>query len=183
MASFNISKTPNGKYQFFLKTGKGEVLLTSEEYNSKDAVMHVITSVKSNSLRKDRYLKHDTKNGGLYFNLLAANGNVLGTSQLYTGITDWNKETERIREIAIRADIQDETSEESSFTKKTAQFVKEKRKQMGLTQEDLAFKAGVGVRFISELESGEKETLRTDKVNEVLKLFGYELGPVKIKRS
>lgn len=57
-------------------------------------------------------------------------------------------------------------------------FVKEKRKSVKLTQPELAEKAGVGLRFIRELEQG-KETLRLDKVNQVLNLFGYEMGPVK----
>lgn len=52
----------------------------------------------------------------------------------------------------------------------------------GLTQPDMARKAGVGLRFVREMEQG-KETLRMDAVNQVLKLFGFELGPVKIDRS
>lgn len=63
-----------------------------------------------------------------------------------------------------------------------AAFVKKRRQQAGLTQPELAEKAGVGLRFIREMEQG-KETLRLDKVNQVLKLFGYELGPVEIKRD
>lgn len=59
-----------------------------------------------------------------------------------------------------------------------AQFVKEKRKSLKLTQVDLAEKSGVGLRFIRELEQG-KETLRLDKVNQVLDLFGCEVGPVR----
>ena len=62
------------------------------------------------------------------------------------------------------------------------QFVKKKRKFLGLTQEELALKAGVGLRFIRELERG-KPTLQMDKVNQVLKLFGYELGAVSIDRN
>ncbi len=61
-------------------------------------------------------------------------------------------------------------------------FLKEKRKLANLTQPELAAKAGVGLRFIRELEQG-KTTLRMDKVNQVLKLFGYELGPVPINRQ
>lgn len=56
-------------------------------------------------------------------------------------------------------------------------FVKGQRKIHGLTQVDLARKAGVGLRFIRELEQG-KRTLRMDKVNQVLQLFGKTLGPV-----
>lgn len=59
-----------------------------------------------------------------------------------------------------------------------SQFVKQRRKLLGLTQEDLSFKAGVGLRFVRELEQG-KPSLQMDKVNQVLSLFGHELGPVK----
>lgn len=58
-----------------------------------------------------------------------------------------------------------------------ADFVKQKRKLVKLTQPELAEKAGVGLRFIRELEQG-KESLRLDKVNQVLQLFGCEAGPV-----
>ena len=61
-------------------------------------------------------------------------------------------------------------------------YVKEMRRQFGLTQVDLAAKSGVGLRFVRELEQG-KETLRLDKVNQVLMLFGHEVGPVPIKRE
>jgi y4mF family transcriptional regulator len=56
-------------------------------------------------------------------------------------------------------------------------FVKEKRKQYGLTQVDLSQKSGVGLRFVRELEQG-KTTLRMDKVNQVLSLFGADLQAV-----
>ena len=54
-------------------------------------------------------------------------------------------------------------------------FIKNSRKKHGLTQEELAFKAGVGLRFLRELERG-KTTVRLDKVNIVLNMFGKELG-------
>ena len=56
-------------------------------------------------------------------------------------------------------------------------FVKERRKQHNLTQIDLAEKSGVGLRFVRELEQG-KQTLRMDKINQVLALFGHEVGAV-----
>ena len=59
-------------------------------------------------------------------------------------------------------------------------FVRQKRKEYKLTQRDLADRAGVGIRFIRELEAG-KPTLRIDKVNVVLDLFGHRLGPVPNK--
>jgi y4mF family transcriptional regulator len=63
-----------------------------------------------------------------------------------------------------------------------AAFVKSKRKAVKLTQPELAAKAGVGLRFIRELEQG-KASLRLDKVNQVLQLFGYEVGAVPQDRN
>ena len=61
-------------------------------------------------------------------------------------------------------------------------FVRQKRKEYKLTQRDLADRAGVGIRFVRELETG-KPTLRIDKVNVVLDLFGHQLGPVPNKQE
>jgi len=58
-----------------------------------------------------------------------------------------------------------------------AEFVRQQRKMHKLTQRDLADLAGVGIRFIRELEGG-KPTLRMDKVNVVLDMFGHRLGAV-----
>jgi y4mF family transcriptional regulator len=60
--------------------------------------------------------------------------------------------------------------------------VKLKRKQNNLTQPELALKAGVGLRFVRDLEQG-KNTLRMDKVNDVLRLFGETLGPIEMDRE
>jgi y4mF family transcriptional regulator len=62
------------------------------------------------------------------------------------------------------------------------EYLKQMRKQYHLTQVDLSEKSGVGLRFIREMEQGKK-TLRMDKVNQVLSLFGTELAPVPINRS
>lgn len=57
-------------------------------------------------------------------------------------------------------------------------FIKEKRKQLSITQIELAERASVGLRFVRELEQG-KQTVRLDKVNQVLSLFGAEVGVTK----
>ncbi|GGD25555.1 MULTISPECIES: helix-turn-helix transcriptional regulator [Flavobacterium] len=63
-----------------------------------------------------------------------------------------------------------------------SKHIKLKRKQNKLTQPELALKAGVGLRFVRDLEQG-KSTLRMDKVNDVLRLFGETLGPVPMDRD
>jgi y4mF family transcriptional regulator len=64
------------------------------------------------------------------------------------------------------------------MTTSLSQFVKSKRKEIRLTQPELAERAGVGLRFLRELEQG-KDSLRLDKVNQVLALFGAEVGVIK----
>lgn len=59
-----------------------------------------------------------------------------------------------------------------------AEQIKQRRKTYGLTQAELAARAGVGLRFVRDLEQG-KVSVRMDKVNQVLALFGEELSPVK----
>ncbi len=65
---------------------------------------------------------------------------------------------------------------------KIATFIKERRKQLKLTQPELAERAGVGLRFLRELEQG-KQTVQLDKVNLVLALFGSELGVISKSES
>ncbi len=59
---------------------------------------------------------------------------------------------------------------------KIADFIKQKRKESGLTQEEFAMRSGLGLRFVRELEQG-KPTVRMDKVNQALAMFGMEAVP------
>lgn len=61
-------------------------------------------------------------------------------------------------------------------------FIKKRRKEAGLTQKEFAACSGLGLRFIRELEQGKK-TLRLDKVNAALAVFGMEVVPGKIKEK
>ena len=67
-------------------------------------------------------------------------------------------------------------------TESLGAFVQEKRKALGLTQRDLASKAGVGLRFVRELEAS-KPSQQLHKVNQVLLLLGFELGVIPINRE
>lgn len=59
-----------------------------------------------------------------------------------------------------------------------SRFIKAKRKEAGLTQKEFALRSGLGLRFIRELEQG-KETVRMDKVNQALSMFGMIAVPGK----
>lgn len=56
------------------------------------------------------------------------------------------------------------------------EYIKQERKKAGLTQEEFAIRSGLGLRFVRELEQG-KETVRLDKVNQALAMFGKEAVP------
>jgi y4mF family transcriptional regulator len=61
-------------------------------------------------------------------------------------------------------------------------FVRLKRKSLKMTQKEMSEKSGVGIRFVRELEKG-KQTLKMDKINQVLNLFGFVLGPMEAIRD
>ncbi|SEA04584.1 transcriptional regulator, y4mF family [Oribacterium sp. KHPX15] len=63
-----------------------------------------------------------------------------------------------------------------------SEFIKRERKKAGLTQEEFALRAGLGLRFVRELEQG-KETVRMDKVNQALRMFGMEAVPGPLTRG
>lgn len=80
---FVISKRSNGEFQFVLKAGNGEPILSSEGYSAKASCSNGIESVRKNSQDPKRYELKTASNGKLYFNLTASNGQVVGTSQMY----------------------------------------------------------------------------------------------------
>lgn len=67
----------------------------------------------------------------------------------------------------------------NTYMNTIAVFIKEKRKEAGLTQEEFAIRSGLGLRFVRELEQG-KETVRMDKVNQALAMFGMKAVPGRI---
>ena len=65
---------------------------------------------------------------------------------------------------------------------KIAEFIKDKRKEAGLTQEEFALRAGWGLSFVRKLEQG-KDKVKMDKVNQALAMFGAEAVPGRIDRD
>ncbi len=80
---FVISKRSNGDFQFNLKAGNGQVILASQGYADKTGCRNGIESVKTNSPDDARYERKTSSNGKWFFNLLAGNGQVVGTSEMY----------------------------------------------------------------------------------------------------
>lgn len=84
MAKFEIDKATNGEYFFrFKSSGSDEIILRSEQYTTKKSCENGIESVKNNAPYDARYDKRTATNDKYYFNLKAANGEVIGTSRLY----------------------------------------------------------------------------------------------------
>ncbi len=80
---YELSKNDKGQYHFVLKAGNAEVILRSETYESRAAAQNGIASVQKNSPSEERYERKQSTNDKFFFNLKAANHQVIGTSQMY----------------------------------------------------------------------------------------------------
>lgn len=80
---FELSKSSDGQFRFVLKAGNAETILTSELYKTRGSAENGIASVQSNCALEERYDKKVATNGKAYFNLKAANHQVIGSSQMY----------------------------------------------------------------------------------------------------
>ena len=81
--SFELSSNDKGQFRFVLKASNGQVILSSETYESKAAAENGIQSVQTNSPQEARYERKDASDGRPYFVLKAGNHQVIGTSQMY----------------------------------------------------------------------------------------------------
>jgi len=82
--SFVIEKGSSDKYRFNLRAGNHEKILTSEAYETKAGAEGGLESVRKNAKDDARYARKTTKNGDPYFTLTATNGQVIGTSEVYS---------------------------------------------------------------------------------------------------
>jgi hypothetical protein len=79
-----LKTTSNEKFHFNLTAKNGQVILTSQTYISKASAVNGLVSVQINSTNEERYERSRSENGQFFFNLKASNGQVIGTSELYT---------------------------------------------------------------------------------------------------
>lgn len=80
---FELGKASDGQFHFVLKAGNAETILTSQLYTAKASAESGIASVRANCQADDQYERMTASNGKPYFNLKAANSQVIGTSQMY----------------------------------------------------------------------------------------------------
>lgn len=108
MGKFVITRRVNQEYQFNLKAGNGEIILTSEGYVQKVSCQKGIESVKANAQDDSRYDKRTAVNGKVYFVLKARNGEIIGKSQLYSSKSGMESGIASVKYNAPTAEIVDE---------------------------------------------------------------------------
>lgn len=105
MGKFVITKRANGEFQFNLKAGNGQVILTSEGYTTLAACKNGIESVKKNSADDARFERKEAKNGAPLFNLKAGNGQIIGKSEMYSSAAACENGIESVKKNAPDADV------------------------------------------------------------------------------
>jgi len=107
---FVISKRSNGEFQFNLKAGNGQVILTSEGYKDRAGCTNGIESVKKNAPDDARYERKTAANGKFHFNLKAGNNQVIGSSQMYVDEAGRDNGIASVKANAPTATVEDETA-------------------------------------------------------------------------
>lgn len=108
MGKFVITKRKNDEFQFVLQAGNGQTILTSEGYSAKAGCENGIESVKTNSQDDSKFDRQTAKNGKPYFNLKAANGQIIGTSQLYESESGRDAGIESVKTNAATATTEEQ---------------------------------------------------------------------------
>ena len=109
MSKFVISKRKNGEFQFNLKAGNGEIILTSEGYAAKQGCANGIESVKKNAPDDNRYDKRTASNDEHYFVLKAGNGEIIGRSEMYESVSGMNHGIDAVKRNAPAATVEDQS--------------------------------------------------------------------------
>jgi uncharacterized protein YegP (UPF0339 family) len=102
---FELNTSSNGKFFFNLKAGNGEIILSSEMYESKSSAENGIASVKKNAGDDDRYDRRTAANGDPYFVLKAGNGEPIGRSETYSSSAAMENGIDSVKKNAADAQI------------------------------------------------------------------------------
>lgn len=106
---YELSQSSNGQWRFVLKAGNAETILASELYTTRRAAENGIASVQTNSPKDERYEKKNAKDGKPYFNLKAANHEVIGTSEQYSSDAARDKGIASVKTNGPSTTIKDKT--------------------------------------------------------------------------
>ena len=109
MGKFEIRKTKSGQYKFDLKASNGQVVLSSETYKSKASCKKGIHSVMNNASEDKRFDRKTAKNGSPYFNMKARNGQIIGTSEMYSNASGMENGIASVKKNAANASIDDQS--------------------------------------------------------------------------
>jgi uncharacterized protein len=107
---FELYRDKAGEFRFRLKAGNGQIILASEGYTAKASALNGIESVKKNAADDARFERKESKSGKPMFNLLAANHQVIGTSELYESAGARDNGIESVKKNAPEADVVDMTA-------------------------------------------------------------------------
>lgn len=108
MGKFVITKDKSGQFRFNLKASNGQVILSSEGYKTKISCKNGIESVKKNAEDDNRFDRLTAKNGSPYFNLKGRNGQIIGTSELYSNVSAMENGIASVRSNAPEAETTEE---------------------------------------------------------------------------
>lgn len=103
MGIFEITKRLNGEFQFNLKAGNGEIILTSEGYTTLAACRNGIESVRKNAADDARFESKVARDGSPFFTLKAVNGQIIGKSEMYRSTASREKGIESVKRNAPEA--------------------------------------------------------------------------------
>ncbi len=107
--AFELYTDKADEYRFRLKAANGEIILASEGYKQRASAEGGIASVRANAPDDERYERKETKNGGHMFNLKAKNGEIIGTSEVYTSTSGRDNGIESVKNNAPEAALKDLT--------------------------------------------------------------------------
>lgn len=107
---FELYQDKAGEFRFRLKAGNGETILASEGYKQRASAENGISSVRKNASLDERYERKETSSGKPMFNLKASNGQVIGTSELYSSEAARENGIDAVKRNAPDAKFEDKTT-------------------------------------------------------------------------
>lgn len=107
---FEVKTSTNGKFHFNLLSGNGQIILSSQMYETRSSAMNGIESVRTNSADDGRFERRESKDGKPYFVLKAKNGLEIGRSEIYSSKAAMENGVASVKKNAPDAKIADATA-------------------------------------------------------------------------